>query len=51
MSIFAASIANAASNTVTLPSHRAGDLIYLAAVGQTAPIAPGGYIGNGKAVF
>ena len=42
MAIFSVSIANAASNTVTLPSHRQGDLIYLAAVGQTAPVALSG---------
>lgn len=41
MSIVAVSVANAASNTLTLPSHRQGDLIYLAAVGQNnAPVAP-----------
>lgn len=42
MGIQAVAIASNAGSTMSLPTHRKGDLIYLAAVGQTLPVGPSG---------
>jgi hypothetical protein len=41
--IQAVAIANNTGSTMSLPTHRKGDLIYLAAVGQTTPVASSGF--------